>query len=243
LSAEARLAFKFDWTVQRQDTAEILEQEQRKDILYLGSGNAILKRGAAQTLILNKSDSTFHRIFHRDRRIYTFSTPVRYWELLSPERRALEKKVEAMGLLLEVRESTLLGKGTIGPWSARHFRVVATNNEGSLQQVYDLWLSQDLDIDLALYQDLMAAEWALDFGVEDVMLHISSLGGFPVLVKKRIISRKHIYKSILTLISVDEVAMDPPTYQLPKGYQEMPIDPDGRFLFSTEPLGFGSLPE
>jgi hypothetical protein len=112
----------------------------------------------------------------------------------------------------------------IGGWKARRWDVEVTSAMG-LAIHNRLWVTRDLDIDYAAFEQLTRAMASLQPGGGAAMDQLAAIDGFPVLVESTADFGGRTMESSERLVSVER--REPPAglYQPPDGYTETPFDP------------------
>lgn len=112
----------------------------------------------------------------------------------------------------------------IGGWKARRWDVEVTSPMG-LAIHNRLWVTRDLAIDYAVFEQLTRALASLQPGGGAAMDELAAIDGFPVLVESTADFGGRTMESSERLVSVEQ--REPPAglYQPPEGYDEKPFDP------------------
>jgi hypothetical protein len=197
----------------------ILSSNEERGTLYLGAGNARFDQGASVSWILRRGEGVLFLVRHDAKTYERLPLPVRFEDLLTgPQRSRLSEMLPGQAPAVTTRATddsrTLLGH------PSRRF-VIEGEPRGGVSFHYDLWITADLPVDLALYRDLLRNSGALDLQWRGAAAQIADLPGFPVEregVLKKGEREDFDHRSLLSLTKRD---LPPSHYQPPAGYREI----------------------
>ena len=181
-----------------------------------GDTSWIFRRGEGVLLLVRHGEKTYERL----------PVPVRFEDYLNDsEKRRLAEMLP--GLEPELSTEPTDEWRTVRSYRSRKYVIEGKSSGMKTSYRYDLWVTSDLPVDLALYRDLVRSSGALDLRSRGAAERIADLPGFPVereTVVRREAGREDFDRRFL--LSVAKRDLPASFYQPPAGYRAVPFQTD-----------------
>jgi len=198
---------------------------ERSGELWIGA-NAMREDRAGQSVIVNLEVNRIYLVDHERASYQEVDLPLRIRDLLPPEMVEAYDQFTAQ-LEMDVEITPTADTREILGHRCRKYEVASSN--AALQMAITLWVTQDVDFDLAAYRRMSLALAGLQPAGSEWMKKVLAIDGFPVL--------KEVVVSVLgqrmttreELVSIEEKPAPAGHYLPPSGYAPEPFDLTGAF--------------
>lgn len=190
--------------------------------LWIGD-DRVLRSSADHAALLRLDQQKLYVI---DRAAKTYSVldlPVDFTAHIPPEMK------QQMGQMLQAMEMSATVEPTderkeVNGWSSRLYRVNLSNQMGMTIDS-TVWVTNDVDVDLATFKEMMRAMASLQPGAGAAAEELLKIDGVPVLMESAISGMGGSTTSREELVSAETQAAPAGTYEIPEGYTEEEWNP------------------
>ncbi len=174
------------------------------------------------TLLWRKDQARLYRIYHGEKRIEVFRTPVVLEEYLTPAMQTTAERALAM-LNPETEIKSGVTKEEVGPWQAEKSEIRQSLDGAAGPQLIEVW-SAPVPFDGRPFLALLQAHWSTDLIQRQWADTRAGLPGFPVKSRETSPHRLRTLIQTLTLTSHEEVPPKAERFEPPADYRTLPFD-------------------
>lgn len=189
---------------------------------WVGADRAVRSDGES-SMLLRLDQKKLYLIDQAAKTYSVLDLPVDVTRYLPPEmQEQMGQMLQAMAMSATV-EPTEERKEVSG-WDAQLYRVKLSNQMGMTIES-DVWVTDDVDVDLASFKEMTRAIASLQPGGGAAAEELLKIDGVPVLMESRIQAMGGSTSSREELVSAETQAAPAGTYEVPTGFTEQAYDP------------------
>jgi len=196
--------------------------EDQEITFWIGDQRAMRSDGES-TVILRLDQKKLYVANHEAKSYSALDMPVDIASYLPPEMKAqMDQMMEAMQMTATVEPTDETKK--VNDWDTRLYRVKLSNQMG-ITIDSQVWVTRDVDIDLASFKEMTRALASLQPGAAAAADELLKIDGVPVLTETEIKGMGGGTTQTEELVSAATQKAPAGTYEVPEGYTEQKFNP------------------
>lgn len=208
------------------DAFQVMGQSQpaKDDEITVWIGEDRTYRSDGQTAVLLRLDQQKLYLMNLEDSTYSvLELPVDFTDHLPPEmKQQMGQMLDAMTMSATVEPTD--ERKELNGWDARLYRVNLSNEMG-MSVASEVWVTEDVDVDLASFKEMTRAMASLQPGATAAAEELLKIDGVPVLMESEITAMGGSTSSREELISAETRDAPAGTYEVPEGFTEQEWNP------------------
>jgi hypothetical protein len=208
--------------VQRTDEFQMMGKTQpakeESTTTWIG-GDKLRNDQGSVSVIIRMDEKKMYVVNHDNESYMEIDLPIDMAKLMG-DNKQMQQMMQMMQMDATVTETGDTKK--VGPYDCRKYEMKLSSQMMDMEQ--ELWLTKDVDFDVAAYQAMASQMMKLQPGFAEMAKEMEKLDGVAVLTESRMKMMGSEMTMSEKLVNVEEKAAPAGTYMPPAGYTAKPFD-------------------